>query len=76
MLCGGVLAVTVGMGSGAAQAAVPAPTAVSAAHVAAVDTGFAEYRPWFHPGHPFHGPRPHYGPWFAPRPYVFHGHYR
>ncbi|KUI36654.1 hypothetical protein [Mycobacterium sp. GA-2829] len=79
VLCGGVLAATVGLGSGAAQAAVPTPSAVPETHVTAVDTGFAEFRPaygyGFHPGREFF-PRPYYNPWLFPRPYGFHGYYR
>lgn len=78
IMCAGVLAATVGFGSGAAQAAMPSPTAVPEAHLAAVDTGFAEYRGGYgyHPGHAFFFPRPYYDPWLFPRPYGFHGYYR
>jgi hypothetical protein len=78
MLCGGVLAATLGLGSGAAQAAV-SPVAVPAAGITATSAGFAEYRPWgYHPGHAFYAPRRFHvpPPFFGPRPYGFRGYYR
>ncbi|BBY19402.1 hypothetical protein [Mycolicibacterium litorale] len=77
MLCGGVLAASLGMGSGAAQAAVSSAQAVPAAGITAVGAGFAEYRPWrHHPGHGFYAPRRYYAPppFFVPRPYGFGYH--
>jgi hypothetical protein len=82
IMCAGVLAATIGPGSGAAQAAVPLVSAVPAARIAAGDTGFAENHGGgygYHAGHAFVAPRPYfYEPfrWFAPRPYGFRGYYR
>jgi hypothetical protein len=79
VLCGGVIAAAVGLGSGAAAAAVPSAPRVPAAHAVAVDTGFAEFRPGygFHPGHAYFGPRRYHNDpftWFGPRPYGFRGY--
>jgi hypothetical protein len=81
IMCAGVLAATIGLGSGAAQAEVSPAATVPAGQLATTAAGFAEYRGdyGYHPGHAFFAPRPYYYepfPWFAPRPYAFRGHYR
>ncbi|WP_193046503.1 hypothetical protein [Mycolicibacterium baixiangningiae] len=78
MLCGGVLAATLGVGSGAAQAAVSPELVVPASGITATGAGFGEYRPWYRPGHAFYAPRRYYAPppFFGPGPYAFRGHYR
>lgn len=79
MLCGGILAASLGLGSGAAQAAVSPELVGPASAVTAVGAGFAEYRPWLHPGRPFYAPRRFYAPppfFGRPYGYHFHGRYR